>query len=423
MIINLLLTGDELMTGDIVDSNSAMIARLLLPLGWTLRRKLTVGDELPLLVESLQTLARDCDVLLVNGGLGPTVDDLTAEALATACGVPLAEHPAALAHLQSWCGRIGLRLDAANRKQALLPAGAAIIANVIGSAVGFQMRLGRCLIICTPGVPRELEPMLRTEILPQLRAEFGAGGAAVRKLALFGIGESTLQQRISDAIPDWPAAVGLGFRAGFPQLDLKLTVQNAAALPDIDQLLPRLQPLIGDFLLGEGDITLPEYLVQLLDRRGHRLTAAESCTGGQIAALITQVPGASKVFDAGFVTYSNTIKERVLGVSAAALAEVGAVSETVALQMAAGALRNSGADYAIAVSGIAGPDGGSADKPVGTVWIAWGTAAHLRAQRLLVRLPRQQFQQYVSYIGLDLIRRELLGIDTAPSYFRGAKNP
>lgn len=418
MIIKLLLTGDELMAGDIIDSNSAMIARQLLDCGWTIRRKLTVGDDLPELIAAMQHLSGDCDVLLVNGGLGPTVDDLTAQALAAAAAVPIAEHPAAMDHLRRWCERLGVPLNAANRKQAQLPKGSDIIANATGSAVGFAMRLGSCLVLCTPGVPRELEHMLSDEILPLLRARFPSGETAVRKLVLFGIGESTLQQRISDAVPDWPPEVDLGFRAGFPQLDLKLTTKTLAARSRVDALMPRLRPLVDDFLIGESEATLPVRLVQLLVERGARLTTAESCTGGDIAATLTQVPGASQVFDAGFVTYSNAIKHQVLGVDASVLASIGAVSEAVVLQMAAGALRISGADYAIAVSGIAGPDGGSAEKPVGTVWIAWGARNTLRARCLHVRFPRQQFQRYVSYIGLDLIRRELQGITTEPPYFR-----
>lgn len=421
MIVNLLLTGDELMSGDIVDSNSAMIARYLADDGWSIRKKLTVGDDLDELVAALRWLAADCDVLLVNGGLGPTVDDLTAEALALACGVPLAEHPAALQHLQAWCARIGVPLNAANRKQALLPKDCAIVANAIGSAVGFAMTPGNCRIICTPGVPRELDIMLREEILPALRADFAAGASHVRRLALFGIGESTLQQRISDSIPDWPSDVELGFRAGFPQLDLKLTTHTAAARAQVEQLLPRLQPLIADFFIGEGDASLPACTVQLLAARSQKITVAESCTGGQMAALLTQIPGASQVFDAGFVTYSNRIKHDVLAVENETLETVGAVSEAVVLQMARGALRRSGADYAVAVSGIAGPDGGTPDKPVGTVWIAWGSHDRLRTKCLQVRLPRQQFQQYVSHVGLDLIRRTLLGIEAEPPYFRPRK--
>ena len=418
MKLNLLLTGNELMTGDIVDSNSAMVARLLAPQGWSIHKKLTVGDDLSQLIDALQWLSRDCDVLLVNGGLGPTVDDLTAQALAAACRVPLVDNLAALDHLTQWCARIGIALNAANRKQTLLPQGCALIANPIGSAVGFSMPLDGCLVVCTPGVPRELDAMLTQEILPLLRGQFSAGEMQVRRFALFGIGESSLQQQISDAIPDWPADVELGFRAGFSQLDLKLTTTSSAARAQCADLIARLQPVIGDFLLGEGETSLAAHLVQLLQEKGQRLTLAESCTGGLIAATLTQVPGASKVFDAGFVTYSNAVKRDVLDVDDAVLEREGAVSEAVVLQMARGALQRSGADYAIAVSGIAGPEGGSDAKPVGTVWIAWGSRGKLRAQQMHVRFPRDLFQQYVSCVGLDLIRRELRGINATPPYFR-----
>lgn len=418
MKTHLLLTGDELMTGDIVDSNSAMIARCFSGHGWPIEKKLTVGDDLAELVAALHYLAADCDVLLVNGGLGPTVDDMTAQALAEACGVPLAEHPVALAHLTQWCERIGVKQNAANRKQTILPQGCAVVGNPIGSAVGFAMSLGNCLVVCTPGVPRELDAMLTQEIVPLLAAKFGDGNMQVRRFALFGIGESSLQQQISDAIPDWPADVELGFRAAFTQLDLKLTTHTDAARAKCPALLERLQPVIGDFVLGDGDMSLPLHLVRLLQEKGRRLTVAESCTGGSIAAMLTKIPGASAVFDAGFVTYSNAIKQRVLNVDESTLTAEGAVSEAVVLEMARGALQVSGADYAIAVSGIAGPDGGSAEKPVGTVWIAWGGGDTLRAQRLQIRFPRELFQQYVSSIGLDLIRRELRGIAAPPPYFR-----
>lgn len=421
MIVNLLLTGNELMTGDTIDSNSAMIARYMAQYGWHIRKKLTVGDDLAELIAAMRWLSTDCDILLVNGGLGPTVDDLTAQALAQACGVALDENTVAMTHLEQWCVRIGIALNAANRKQAILPQGCEIVANPIGSAVGFSLRLGGCLIICTPGVPRELDAMLAQEIMPALQAQFAQGAANVRRFVLFGIGESVLQQRISEAIPAWPQDVELGFRVSFPQLELKLGTDTLAARASVETLLPRLQTLFADFILGEGDISLPAQLVGLLLARGKRLTLAESCTGGLIAASITQIAGASAVFDAGFVTYGNAIKRNILRVDAATLQNEGAVSERVVREMAAGALQNSGADYAIAVSGIAGPDGGSEEKPVGTVWIAWGTANAIKAQRLQVRFTRTDFQKYVSWVGLDLIRRELLGITAQPPYFRARR--
>ena len=421
MILNLLLTGNELMTGDTVDSNSAMIARYMAAHGWKVRKKLTVGDDLDELIAALHLLARDCDVLLVNGGLGPTVDDMTAQALANACGVVLAENSIALQHLEQWCGRIGIAINAANRKQAILPAGCSIVANPVGSAVGFSMQLGNCRVICTPGVPRELDAMLAQEIMPALQRDFPNSGASVQRFTLFGIGESGLQQKVSDTIPDWPADVELGFRVSFPQLELKLSTANAQARSSVEKIWPRLHAIIGDVLLGEGDITLPQLLVKLLSERGQKITVAESCTGGLIAALITQIAGASTVFDAGFVTYSNAMKQALLQVDAQSLRDEGAVSERVVHEMARGALKHTGADYAIAVSGIAGPDGGTEDKPVGTVWIAWGSADNLKTKRLHVRFKRLDFQKYVSWVGLDLIRRDLLGIATEPSYFGSRK--
>jgi nicotinamide-nucleotide amidase len=423
MRINLLLTGDELMSGDTVDSNSAMIARQLVPLGWKIRQKITLGDDLDDLVGAICALSRDADVLLMNGGLGPTVDDLTAEAVAKAVGVGLAEHPQAVAHLETWCAARGIALNAANRKQALLPAGCDVVANPVGSAVGFAVRIGQCRVICTPGVPRELQAMLAETILPELQAAFPGGERRIKRFALFGIGESALQQRISDTIPDWPDAVGLGFRAGFPQLELKLTTADERGTEQLAQLLPRLQPLIADYLIGEvptgaTGVSLSEQLVKLLTEQRRRVAFAESCTGGLIAAQLTSVAGSSQVFEGSFVTYSNGMKQAVLGVQADTLARHGAVSEPVAREMVAGALRISGADYAAAVSGIAGPGGGSEDKPVGTVWIAWGSADDVQAVRLFVPLGRAMFQQYVAAVVQDLIRRRLLGIEEAPAYFR-----
>ena len=422
MRIKLLLTGNELMNGDIVDSNSAMVAQRFAAHGWTIREKRTIGDDRQLLIETLAAMARDCDLLLVNGGLGPTVDDLTAEALASAAGVPVADHPQALAHLQQWAEQRGLVLNAANRKQALLPAGCDVIPNPVGTAVGFALTLHGCRVLCTPGVPSELERMLDDSIVPTLIARFGAGRTQLHKFGLFGIGESALQQMISDQIPDWPASVELGFRASFPVLELKLASHGADGERDIAQLLPQLEPLLADFRVDGG--SLGACVVELLRQRGLHIATAESCTGGLIAAQLTQVAGASEVFDAGVVSYSNAMKQALLGVDAATLARDGAVSEATVLQMARGALQRSGADCVIAISGIAGPGGGSDDKPVGTVWFAWGGSDDLQARCYQVgsaSSSRHWIQQYSAAIALDLTRRRLLGLTSEPNYLRSKR--
>ncbi|MEQ9462592.1 MAG: CinA family nicotinamide mononucleotide deamidase-related protein [Haliea sp.] len=415
--IQLLLTGNEIMSGDTVDSNSAMIALRLAEIGLGVYRKVTVGDDSALLQAELRAMAGQADTVIINGGLGPTVDDLTAEVLAAAADVGLVEHPEALAHLEGWCARRNLPLNAANRKQALLPAGARVIPNPVGSAVGFELTLGDCRVICTPGVPGELRRMLDTIVDALGRSLARPAQRHVLRLQTFGLGESTAQQMISDALPDWPAAVELGFRAGAPQMEIKLAVKDARDLPLRDQCERQLRQLFGDHIIGEGDTQLAARVLELLQVRGETLTTAESCTGGLIASMLTRIPGSSAGFHAGFVTYANDIKTAVLGVQETTLETCGAVSEEVVREMALGALERSGADYAIAVSGIAGPEGGTEDKPVGTVWLAWGSVDKLQTACLLWPVERGLFQTMVAAAALDMVRRRLLGIASEPRYF------
>jgi len=417
-VVQLLLTGNEIMSGDTVDSNSAMIAQRIGDLGIGVHRKVTLGDDRDLLTRELAAMIADSDLVVVNGGLGPTVDDLTAAVLAAVANVPLEQHPEAVAHLERWCAGRNLQLNAANLKQALLPRGVAIVANPIGSAVGFEMTLGSCRVICTPGVPGELSAML-DGIVADLAVRLpGAAGRRVLRLQTFGLGESTAQQLISDKLGAWPPEVELGFRAGAPQMEIKLSVRGADALAAQRRCREQLEALFGDHIIGEGDILLAERVLQLLRDRDATLATAESCTGGLIASMLTRIPGSSDSFHAGFVTYSNDIKASVLGVDTETLARHGAVSEPVVREMALGAMARTGADYAIAVSGIAGPDGGTADKPVGTVWLAWGDPRQLHTRNLCWPVERTLFQTMIAAAGLDMLRRLLLGIDSEPVYFR-----
>ena len=421
--VQLLLTGNEIMSGDTVDSNSALIAQRLGEVGIGVYRKVTVGDDVALLQTELAAMVATADLVIVNGGLGPTIDDLTAEILAAVAGVSLQEHPQAVAHLQQWCNKRNLELNAANFKQAMLPAGASIVDNPVGSAVGFEMVLGDCRVICTPGVPSELIAMMG-DIVGTLAARLQRPpGRNILRLQTFGLGESTAQQIISDNVTDWPQEVDLGFRAGAPQMEIKLTIDNAAATAAQQKCRKTLEQLFGDHIIGEGAVTLPQSVLQLLRERGASLTTAESCTGGLIASMLTRIPGSSDSFHAGFVTYSNAIKQSVLGVSEKTLSEHGAVSEEVVREMAGGALQRSGAGYTIAVSGIAGPGGGTADKPVGTVWLAWGDREHIRTRCLCWPVERSLFQTMIAAGALDNVRRLLLGIDEEPRYFaqRGAR--
>ena len=415
--VALLLTGNELMSGDTVDSNSSRIAIALGERQIAISKKITVGDDEGLLRESLRALCQDAGVVIINGGLGPTEDDLTAEVVADVSGERLTDHPKAIKHLEEWCEKRGLELNASNLKQAHLPESAVIVDNPIGSAVGFAVEIGESLVITTPGVPVELTAML-PEIGQRIAQRVGSGTTYIRRLQTFGIGESTIQELVNERHQDWPEGVVLGFRSGLPQLELKLQVDDEALLEKRDQAEQLLLELVGDHVIGEDSDQLAMALQRVLVEKRMTVTTAESCTGGLIASLITKEAGSSQVFGAGFVTYANTAKQQVLNVSEDTLNSHGAVSEGVVRAMLLGALTKANADIGIAVSGVAGPGGGSEDKPVGTVWLAWGTKDKSDAIRLQIPGSRERFQILVAAIGLDLMRRQLLELPAIPHYIK-----
>ena len=428
--IQFLLTGTELMVGDIVDTNSVMLAQSLKDHGAEVARKVTLGDDFDVLVAEIEYISRQADVLLINGGLGPTADDLTAEALAKVIGQPLEEHAEALVHLELWCERRGFRLSGANRKQVILPKGITLVPNPIGSAVGFSVLHNDCHIICTPGVPIELKQMWQQEILPHLITQLPkVDKVKTVKLHTFGMGESAIQNLFDQHLADWPKDIEVGYRAASPLVDLKLTTRSEQAEKHLPEWQAKIELLLGAHVLKvstidsttaeilEQPFTVAQTLVELLRQKEQTITMAESCTGGLIASNVTRIPGSSAVFEAGYVTYSNRIKTELLQVKTETLERHGAVSEAVVLEMAQGALDASGSDWAVSVSGIAGPGGGSDDKPVGTVWICWGNNDRLKTQCLVYPTNRLNFQRFIANVGLDLIRRELLEIKEVPSYF------
>ena len=365
--IALLLTGNELMSGDTVDSNSAMIATCLGDHGLEIGEKCTVGDDPTLLQSALARLAQQYPAVIVNGGLGPTRDDLTSEVIATLTDTELTENPEARAHVENWCARRRIAPNPANLKQAFVPAGCQLIHNPLGSALGFAINVKDCLVLTTPGVPSELEAMLPA-LVTHLEARVGGEARQILRLQTFGIGESSVEERIKKYADRWPNAVTLGFRAGMPQLELKLSVPSAAHLPAQEEALALLEEDFGDHILGKGSTRLAEKLQAVLRNQNKTMTTAESCTGGGIASALTELPGISEIFLEGFVTYSNAAKHADLGVPEQLLETNGAVSSEVVAAMARGAAERAGTDLALSVSGIAGPGGGTEHKPVGLVW-------------------------------------------------------
>ncbi|WP_448211017.1 CinA family nicotinamide mononucleotide deamidase-related protein [Colwellia sp. MEBiC06753] len=418
--IQLLLTGNELMSGDIVDSNSAMIAQELALIGLSVKRKVTVADTIADLITEIELMSQNADILIINGGLGPTVDDLTAVALAQVANVGIVQHPEALEHITQWCKQRNFQLNEPNLKQTMLPQGCNIIANDLGSAVGFHLNINNCDIYCTPGVPKELQVMVKNEIIPAISKLMpDIAHHHVSRYQVFGIGESSLQKLVNEHLSDWPEDIELGFRASMPLLELKLTSKTETAKKAKAQWFDKISTLVGDHLVAEIQQTpksFGEHLQQLLLQQQKKITFAESCTGGLLASQMTKVAGSSQVFDGSFVTYSNKMKHELVGVKNETLDRYGAVSEQAVIEMAHGALARTSADIAIAVSGIAGPSGGTEDKPVGTVWLAWGDNQVMNTACLYIPGSRYYFQQFVAAIALDLARRLLIGSNETPRY-------
>lgn len=422
MKISLLLTGNELMSGDTIDSNSAYIAQSLKDLGLVPYIKTVVGDDLSLLVKSISELSSVSDVLVINGGLGPTVDDLTALALSESVGSPLVRNSDAMVHLKKWAEPRGFLLTDSNLKQADLPVCCDVVDNPVGSAVGFKCEHNDCLILCTPGVPSEFKLMVEKQILPLIKKHGKlTQSSRITRIRLFGVTESGLQDIVNEKFPDWPQEVELGFRVQLPVIEVKFTTFGE----ELDSLnllwADKFKSMFRDYVIGENDTRLSQALNLALQSKSMIVTTAESCTGGAIAAGITSESGSSAVFNGGFVVYSNQMKESVLGVQRATLDTFGAVSQETVIEMAEGALRVSGADIAIAISGIAGPTGGTELKPVGTVWLAWGGIGKIKSRRFYLPIGRFAFQRTATAMAMDLVRRDVLGLSTEVDYFSELK--
>ncbi len=408
MKIELLNTGSELLLGTTMNTHAAWIGGRLLQIGLRVSRQTTVPDGEPIREALAEAIAR-ADVVIVTGGLGPTSDDLTREAAAGLLGIELITDEAALRSLEAFFAHRGRPMADANLKQALVPVGADVLPNPHGTAPGIyippRMTAGHgCAVFLLPGPPRELQPMFHEEVMPRLRALAGGTKPPEMKVLRFtGIGESDFHQGVDATLAAIPG-LEVGYCARIAELDLRLIGPPQAVLAGTEAVLGAFRARC----FSEEGRDLEETMVRMLAERKFTLATAESCTGGMIAHRITNVPGASAVFAHGFVTYSNEAKTALLGVPQDTLASHGAVSAEVVRAMAAGALRNAGADIAVAVSGIAGPTGGSPDKPVGTAWIGLATRdGHHHETKVFQPRGRRDFKLAVSQAALDEIRKTL----------------
>ncbi|MDR1342426.1 MAG: CinA family nicotinamide mononucleotide deamidase-related protein [Prevotellaceae bacterium] len=409
MKASILTVGDEILIGQIVDTNSACIAQQLGEQGVSVCEMRSTGDTHEAITNALDELFALSSLIIITGGLGPTNDDITKHTLAAYFGATrMALHEPTLRHITKLLSRRGIAIGELNRNQALVPDTCEVLLNLAGTAPGMWFEKDGKLAVSLPGVPHEMEYLMANEVIPRLKKRFRLGKVYHKNIATAGIAESTLAETIAAWESALPPHLRLAYLPSLSGVRLRLSCYTADAhagvADEVEAYLRQLQPLIPSCIVGYDGDTLESVVGQLLKARGATLVTAESCTGGRIAALITAQPGASAYFKGSIVAYSNDLKKRALGVFQSEIEEHGAVSKVVVEQMARGAQCALHADYAVATSGIAGPDGGSPGKPVGTVWIAVATSDKLTSHKLNLSGDREQIILRASYSALNLLR-------------------
>ncbi len=376
MQATIITIGDEILIGQIVDTNSVFIARQLNAAGVTVGERTSIGDNHAQIVAAVERALQQSQVVVLTGGLGPTKDDITKRTLAKLFQSEMRYDETVGAHVERMLAARGIAFNALNRGQAMVPERCTVLFNAHGTAPGMWFERDGRVVVSLPGVPFEMEHLMLDEVMPRLKARFALRQIVHRTLITAGLAESMLAERIEEWEAALPPYLKLAYLPNPGAVRLRLSayeVDGRQVAEEIDRRFAALQRLIPDYVVGFETATMQELVHRMLTERGLTLALAESCTGGTIAARFTAMPGASAYLRCGVVAYSNEAKCDLLGVDPAAIARHGAVSEQVACQMAEGARRVAGADYAVATTGIAGPSGGSEEKPVGTVWIAVAT--------------------------------------------------
>ena len=396
MNVTIINIGDELLIGQVVNTNASTMARMLTEAGMEVGKTVVVGDSRDDIWQAVDAAMHSSDTVLVTGGLGPTKDDITKKLLCEYFGSELVESEVALENVKRLFAVRGFELTPVNRAQALVPKCCEVLNNDVGTAPCMWFEREGKVLVSLPGVPHEMEWLMANRVIPKLQETFKMETIINKNILTQGIGESFL----SDLIEPWelalPECIRLAYLpvAGMTKLRLTCRISpDNPETPDIPELLQGLYKIAGQYIVGEDCETLAELVHKTLTERGLTLATAESCTGGTIASQLTAQAGASAYFKGGVVAYSNEVKECALGVQHSTLEAHGAVSEETAREMAEGVRKRLGADLAIATTGIAGPDGGTKEKPVGTVWIAVADATHTEAQ--LLSFPGRRRQQNI----------------------------
>jgi len=403
--VEVLNTGTELLFGSVINTHLSFLGQRLFPLGLRVQRQVTVPDGDAIRDAILESAARS-DLILVTGGLGPTSDDITREIVAELTRRPLRYDDSIFQRIKERFERRGLKLTNRISRQAYVPEGAAVLPNDFGTAPGLYLpaRDGIPHLFLLPGPPRELQPMVDTYALPIWKRLAGDHDIHARTYRTTGLGESYIEDMVGDRLLAIPG-LELGYCASMGEVDVRIVGSRSA----VDRGNEIIQSELAPYIISTEEKELEEVIVQLLTAKHATLATAESCTGGLLANRVTDVAGASVVFLEGNVTYSNDAKTRILGVSAELISTVGAVSEEVARAMAEGARQRSGATFALSTTGIAGPDGGTAEKPVGTVFISLATREQAtQVEKLFFPTDRRTFKRVCTQYALEMLRRRLL---------------
>lgn len=407
MKAQIITIGDEILIGQIVDTNAAYISRALNSVGVVVTERLSIGDDRDRIIEALDTSLSQCDMVITTGGLGPTKDDITKKTLAEYFNSELVCDKEVYAHVKKMLEERGIEFNELNQGQALVPACCTVLPNMKGTAPGMWFERDGKVVVSLPGVPFEMEALMQEEVLPRLAEHFSLKQIVHRTMITTGLAESMLAKRIEAWENALPPYIKLAYLPSPSQVRLRLSayeVDGRKVGEEIDRLFSQLEKIIPQYVVGYQNESIYTSVHKMLLRKGLTLATAESCTGGAIAAHFTSQAGASGYFLCGVVSYSNEAKHNVLGVDMSDIERYGAVSRPVVEQMAEGARRISGADYAVATSGIAGPTGGTPDKPVGTVWMAVATPLGVRSQVRILGSAREQVIERASSTVVAMLR-------------------
>ena len=415
VVASIITIGDELLIGQVIDTNSAWMAQELNKYGIWVARRVAVGDVWDDIWQALDEESRRSSIILITGGLGPTADDITKPLLNEYFGGKMIVDEKALENVKWIFERVLKRpMIDRNLRQAEVPDACTVIPNRRGTAPGMWFEKDGRIYVSMPGVPHEMKGMMSDDVLPSLRERFQLPYIAHRTLLTAGIGESFLAEHIKTFEESLPASIKLAYLPNYGMVRLRLTIRGedktdtAAAETLLQHQFDTLRALVTEWMVTDEDISMQEAIGRLLKARGKTLATAESCTGGYIAHLITSIPGSSHYYKGSVVSYANEVKMHSLGVSSNTLAAHGAVSEETVREMVRGALSGLDTDYAIATSGIMGPDGGTPDKPVGTVWIAVGNRQNILSQKFSFRFDRLRNIELTATNALNQLRKFML---------------